>query len=148
MNVLSTMAMAPCSWATAVAATRSVTSSSGFAGLSRRNALVLSVTAASKSCGRSPSTTRYVMPKLEKTWSSTRYVPPYTLRESTISSPAEKSESTAVMAAIPEAKAKPLVPPSSSAMSRSRAARVGLPVREYSHSGLPPTPCCRKVDVW
>ena len=45
---------------------------------------------------------------------------------------------TAEIAAMPEAKAKPRVPPSRSDMSASSAARVGLPVREYSQPVFSP----------
>ena len=57
-------------------------------------------------------------------------------------SPDRNSDRTAVMAAMPEPKAKPAVPPSSSAISASSAARVGLPVREYSQPLFSPSPCC------
>ena len=47
-------------------------------------------------------------------------------------SPLSSSSSTVEVAARPEAKAKPRLPPSSAATQRSQAKRVGLWVREYS----------------
>ena len=55
-----------------------------------------------------------------------------------ILSPDLKSDRTAEVAAMPEAKAKPRVPPSRSDMSASSEARVGLPVREYSQPVFSP----------
>ena len=48
------------------------------------------------------------------------------------SSPGLRSDSTAVVAARPEANARPREPPSKEARQVSRAVRVGLPLREYS----------------
>ena len=70
------------------------------------------------------------------------------MRESSTRSPAFRSESTAPIAAIPDANAKPCVPPSSCAIAASSAARVGLPVRAYSHPVLSPRPRWRNVEVW
>lgn len=54
------------------------------------------------------STIEYLISKWLKTLSKTLKVPPYTLFEITISSPDLNSDNTAVIAANPEAKAKPL----------------------------------------
>jgi len=50
--------------------------------------------------------------------------------------PAGNSSRIVASAARPDAKAKPRAPPSSAAMFASRAARVGLPERVYSHSDV------------
>ena len=72
------------------------------------------------------------MPKWLNTLSSTLNVPPYTFFEMITLSPVSKRLKTAVMAAMPEPNANPAFPPSSSAISASSAALVGLPVLEYS----------------
>src|SRR5690606_38446660 len=56
--------------------------------------------------------------------------------------PGGTCRSTASWAARPDAKARPWRAPSSEAMHRSRAARVGLPLRAYSH------PRCRATPIW
>ena len=59
-----------------------------------------------------------------------------------------KSDKTVWIAASPDAKAKPYLPPSRSAMRASSAALVGLPVLEYSQPVLTPSSLCLYVDVW
>ena len=52
------------------------------------------------------------------------------------------------VAAMPEAKARPKVPPSTAASEASSAARVGFPVRAYSKPPRsPPTPSCANVEL-
>jgi hypothetical protein len=64
-------------------------------------------------------------------------------------SPGFTSWSAAVVAALPEANARPYWPFSKSARAASRAWRVGLPEREYSKPSRNwPMASCWKVEVW
>ena len=59
-----------------------------------------------------------------------RYVPPYRSSLTSTWSPARKSFSSVVIAAMPLENAMAFLPPSSSAMVFSSSRRVGLPQRE------------------
>ena len=95
-------------------------------------ALTSLVIAASTLAGSVVSTDTKLMPKLSNTLLRSLYVPPYTLSDMMSLSPCLKRLRTVVIAARPDAKAKPCVPFSRSAIRASRAFLVGLPVLEYS----------------
>ena len=61
--------------------------------------------------------------------------------------PCSSMSSTVALAARPEEKAKAAVPPSRSAMQRSKAMRVGFCERAYSKPLCTPGLSCAKVEV-
>jgi hypothetical protein len=68
--------------------------------------------------------------------------------EQTTWSPAFTSVEIAVIAAMPDAKARAPAPPSSTARFSSSAERVGFCVRPYSYPLCLPSPSWTYVDVW
>ncbi|EPS46848.1 hypothetical protein CFSAN002368_26792 [Clostridium botulinum A1 str. CFSAN002368] len=117
MKVLSTIVYIPFSLAIFDIASISVISIRGLVGVSIYIAFTFSFMLFFTSSRLEVSTIEYLILKLLNTLSKTLKVPPYTLFEITISSPDLNSDNTAVIAANPEAKAKPLYPSSSSAAS-------------------------------
>src|SRR5207249_3853521 len=93
-------------------------------------ARVRPLSAPSRCAGSRRSTKLASMPSGRRTFSKSRYVPPYTSSPQTTWSPGRSVWRRVVAAAHPLAKAKPLAPPSRAAMHASSAARVGLPLRE------------------
>jgi hypothetical protein len=116
--------------------------SSGLVGVSTQITLVFGRIAARTASTLDTWAGVYSMPQSESTLSTSRKVPPYASSGITRWSPGRSvARSTASVAAMPEANARPNRPPSSAARHSSSAVRVGLPVREYSYPArMPPTP--------
>ncbi|MNW50172.1 hypothetical protein D3C74_276170 [compost metagenome] len=130
-NVLSTISGMPCSWAIAATASMSSTSPFGLPSVSAYNAFVLSVIAARKFSGFEESTNFTLMPSLGSVVENRLNVPPYSVVEETISSPAPAMfKMEKVIAAWPEAVASAPTPPSSAATRFSNTSLVGFIIRE------------------
>ena len=120
----------------------------GFVGVSTNRSLVAGLIARSTIATSLVSTKLKVRPMRERSCSIRRWVPPYTFSPQTTWSPEARSERHESIAAIPEANAKPCVPPSSDATFRSSASRVGLLTRAYSWPLCLPSASWTYVEVW
>ena len=144
-NVLSTTTSAPRSWASAATASMSTHVSSGLVGVSSHTMRVSAGHAAASADRSVRSTALHGKPSGDHTFEMSRNVPPYASLPSTMRSPCDSSRSTLSSAASPLANAKPWRAPSSDATHVSSAARVGLPLREYSNPWWLPTPSWANV---
>ena len=131
-KVLSTTSRRSWRCASAAAAARSVRRMTGLVGVSTNSMRVAEVIACSTSSRFAVSTYEKEMAARVSTLSKSRNVPPYVLSETMTWSPALSIVAIAPIAAMPDAKANPALPPSIAAMLRSSAKRVGFCVRAYS----------------
>ena len=133
-NVLSTTSSAPASCAASARARMSAMPSSGFVGVSAHTSVVFRPASRARTAATSAiGTTSWLSPQPANTRANNRYVPPYASSGTSTWSPgAQTVLSRQSSAAIPEAKASPLVPDSSAVRHCSSAVLVGLADREYS----------------
>ena len=139
--MLSTISVKLCCCASFATARISVTFNKGLVGVSIKIAFVAGVIAASIAAWSAVSTKLTLILFFAKIFVIKRYVPPYTSSVISKWSPASNNCITAWIAAIPEAKAKPLLPCSIAAIKLSTPSRVGLPVRPYSYVKSPTLFC-------
>ena len=128
--MLSTASMAPCLWASSAMAAMSRICSSGLVGVSIQTSFVFGVMIVAKPAGDGVvGVAGDEPPRLEDAFEQAEGAAVQVGGGDHLVAGPQQRASTAVVAARPEAKARPRSPPSSAARHVSRAVRVGLPLR-------------------